>query len=225
MKAMLHAFTGDYMSLQLGNFLELAAFPHRRASVGVVCHPLDPDEPRLIDEPRLTAVSLLQRSGMHMGMSRVSPLWTQLKRIPGLGGWGPSDPAFGLAKPKSLSSNRLFLGIMSSPRPIHLITSRSKMEGELENNFQGVEARLFDIYDMRPNVHFLEGRVVAIATHHGLPRPKGRNRDAYLLWLKENWTIARRELCGMINRSPDRVPSEDTPPGHTLPEESRPEDN
>jgi hypothetical protein len=65
MKAMISAFSGDFLSFPVQQILQLASFPHRRASVGVDCHPLDKNEPSIFAlPPRDIAIALLCRSGI-----------------------------------------------------------------------------------------------------------------------------------------------------------------
>jgi hypothetical protein len=51
MKAMISAFSRDFLSRPLQRILQLASFPHRRVSVGVDCHPLDENELSTFDLP------------------------------------------------------------------------------------------------------------------------------------------------------------------------------
>jgi hypothetical protein len=136
------ALGGDYSKMAIESFLSIAATPNRRRSVGVVCEPIGESAGRLFSlPPQLIARSLLVRSANPPAVLEqfdFPPLlvtgWDELKKIPGVRPPAPDTitPAPSPQRTARLSSNRIFLGLAKSPRPINLITSRETMARALE---------------------------------------------------------------------------------------------
>jgi hypothetical protein len=84
-----------------------------------------------------------------------------------------------------LSSDQLFLGIMKSPRPGHLITALTKM-GDLlvasseDSAYRHIERALDSLFRRRLSVPELAGRVRVLAGKLQLPLPTGRKQTDYL---------------------------------------------
>jgi hypothetical protein len=208
MKVMIHAFVADILSFPLDHFLELASFPHRRISVGVDCLPLDPAEASIFTStPKEIAFSLLIQSKLlPNSVPPVAPAWEELRLIPGPPMWVVDDSSAGpflaaaMTRPTTLSSNQIFLGIMSSPRALQLVTSAARMLRTLDNDFLDIEAALPRIYGMAMSVRQLESRVHAVAAHLPIPSPPARSRAGHLQWVKDNWSVFEPAMMEMANQ-------------------------
>jgi hypothetical protein len=201
MKKMVRSFAVGLISSAVERFLELAARPRRRISVGLDCPPIDPSEQSIFQfSPKTIAISLLIRS-RHLAQTTPAypAAWEELKKIPGLPTLelhesDVSVPSPEPIKPRTLSSNQLFLGLLNSPRPLSLITAPSKMARALNDEFNPVESGLETIYGTRLNMPDLESVVRRIARDLNIDPPDIRRRNAYLAWIRENWTVVREPL-------------------------------
>jgi hypothetical protein len=109
----------------------------------------------------------------------------------GLSNWELSESAVSTSTPKArkpitFSSNQLVLGIISTPRGAHLITSPSKMRHDRGDPSSDVEAGLGRLYGEKPRAHLLESSVFAIVLANDLDPHKTKNHEAYIEWLKPN---------------------------------------
>jgi hypothetical protein len=105
------------------------------------------------------------------------PSWGNLKKLREHENW------------KILSPDQLFLGIMKSPRPAHLITALTKMgdllaASSVDSAYPRIERVLDSLFRRRLSVPELADRV-RIAGRLQLPLPTGRKRTHDLSWLDE----------------------------------------
>jgi hypothetical protein len=208
MKAMTYAFVGDISPFPLNHLLELASFPHRPISVGVDCLPIDPTQASIFTStPKEIAFSLLIRSKLlSNSVPPVAPAWEELTRIPGLPTWAVDDSSAApflpaaTTRPTTLSSNQIFLGIMSSPRVVHLVTSAARMLRAMDNDFLGIEAALRRIDGMAMSVRELESRVHAVAAHLESLLPPARSSAGHLQSIKDNWSVIELAMTEMGNQ-------------------------
>jgi hypothetical protein len=89
-----------------------------------------------------------------------------------------------------LSSDQLFLGIMKSPHPDHLITALTKMDDLLaasseDSAYPHIEGALNSLFCQRLSVPELAGSVRVLPGRLQLPLPTGRKQTDYLSWLDE----------------------------------------
>jgi hypothetical protein len=102
-----------------------------------------------------------------------------------------------------LSSDQLFLGIMKSPRPDHLITALTKM-GDLiaasseDSAYPHIEMALDSLFHRRLRVPELAGRVRVLVGRLQLPLPTGRKQTDYLSWLDELSEAAMTSLTEIV---------------------------
>jgi hypothetical protein len=102
-----------------------------------------------------------------------------------------------------LSSDQLFLGIMKSPRPDHLITALTKIGDVIAASsedlvYPHIERALDSLFHRRLSVPELAGRVRALAGRLQLPLPTGRKWTDYLSWLDEHSEAAMALLTEIV---------------------------
>jgi hypothetical protein len=90
-----------------------------------------------------------------------------------------------------LSSHQLFLGIMKSSGPDHLITALTKMGNLLAASSEDsacphIERALDSLFRRCLSVPEPAGRVRVVAGRLQLPLPTGRKRTDHLSWLDED---------------------------------------
>jgi hypothetical protein len=100
-----------------------------------------------------------------------------------------------------LSSDQLFLGIMKSLHPGHLITALTKT-GDLlaasseDSAYPPLERGLNSLFHRRLSVPELAGRVLAGRLQ--LPLPTGRKRTDHLRWLDKHFEAAIALLTEIV---------------------------
>jgi hypothetical protein len=141
MRELIDSFASEGCDLVVKEFLNLMARPRRRTSVGVDCAAFSASGSSVFKRPaRIMAISLLIRIGFDMGplareiQSNVPDAWKELTNIPGFRRSGIGESPAGKIPPerkggaKKLSSDQIFLGVISAPRPLHMITMPANME-------------------------------------------------------------------------------------------------
>lgn len=214
MKRLVASFAAENRAFVVDAFLALAAEPRRRASVGVDCQPFSPLEPTLfVHSPRLIAISLLHRTGIDitsLWMSTQDQLsllgaWEELKRIREFHPEDFDERTSTRVSPerkacaKTLSSNQIFLGVISSPRPFHIISMPTTMTQAIAPHLEEIENWLRSISPRRINNHELESRVRAIAARIRVPQPTRRHREVYLQWIHDNFQRVAPILVQLVS--------------------------
>jgi hypothetical protein len=137
MSKMIGTFTTDTLTGAADSCLDLVTLFHRWVSVGIDFSPCSRIEHSVFDNSlKRIVVSLLAHTGIEVthldfGLPETSPRdylsWIELYHIEAVRAElsteilrepGNSDPA---TRPKTLSFNQIFMGIISSPRPLHVL--------------------------------------------------------------------------------------------------------
>jgi hypothetical protein len=99
---------------------------------------------------------------------------------------------------EKLSSDQIFLGLMKSPRSIHMIQSPNKMGRELDVDLNRVRRELDGFYGQKLQVRDIGIQIHMIAEILNIELPMERRLEVYLEWLKTHWegaqTMLRRSL-------------------------------
>jgi hypothetical protein len=98
-----------------------------------------------------------------------------------------------------LSSDQIFLAVVKSPRPEHLIAAPSRMANMPDPRLQAVEIALNSILGCYIGVRGLRFRIPVLV--HGLntPPPTGTCRLDYLEWLDQHSLNSLDLLDGMVH--------------------------
>jgi hypothetical protein len=230
MDKMLKAFSYKAESIAIGPFLDLLGTPRRRHSMGITCEAWSVSTPsELVHTPFEIAVSLFDELGIGLSrvLNRPSEeslrqcvreprAWHEFKTFKAFSFPLTNDSLCGTVfmsffgqhheRPGQdgpvgvLSSDQLFLGIVNSPRAVHLITSPSRMgkvpEARAESRVEPgdetvyddryVESRLREIFGRNVPVRDIELLLPEVERRIGVARRHGRKPDDYLVWMKDN---------------------------------------
>jgi hypothetical protein len=210
MKKMMTAFASEAWGRTVDSVFALTAEPRRRAAVGIECGSSTNSAGSVfIYTPKAIALSLLGRTGLGItpapiGENSFLQAWQDLFKVePFHVETAENRSTVRLdenrkMRAKTLSSNQLFLGIISSPRPFQLITAQARMSEALSPNLAHIEQRLLQMHSNRYlRVRELEIRVRAIAPSIQGPPPEGRTRQDLLQWLSKHGTVAEDLIARM----------------------------
>jgi hypothetical protein len=112
---------------------------------------------------------------------------------PAIGEGDFANPAR-VTKPRTLSLDRIFMGVIVSPQPVHLMSTPHAMVSALDTILEEVEAGPMSIFRRRLNVRELGVRVGVLVIHLNQPPPEGKTRACILQWLHSNWSEWNRVL-------------------------------
>jgi hypothetical protein len=216
MQKLIASFTSATLNRVVDTCLQLSTVPQRRISFGIDCAPCSRLQRSIFDRtPKEIAVSLLQQTGvdqtrLDFGLAHVSDFhsepWKELYRIPAFCADTRSarptisGSSASTGRPGVISSDQIFLGIIASPRAIHLLSAHSAMRQALDPELLEIDRALGSMFGRRLTVRDLELRVNVISEHLEEGRPRGRSREDLLQWLRANWSEARplllREFLG-----------------------------
>jgi hypothetical protein len=195
--------TNDTLARAVDSCLDLVTVSHRRVSIGIDGSPYSRIEFSIFDSGSMRiAVSLLAHTRIEVtrfdfGLSQTSPRehspWTGLYRIeafrtePSTGilrDLGDSEPA---TRPKTLLSNQIFMGIISLPRPLHMLEVPRAMARVIDPELQEIDRELTLMSNWYLTVRDLKLRVFMIAEQLGESCPKGESRGSALDCFRINW--------------------------------------
>jgi hypothetical protein len=207
MARMIEAFATEAWGRTVDSVLSLTAEPRHRACVGVHCGPCVGSLPSPFQwTPKSIAASLLEQTGLVIGPvvtaeGGFTDAWRDLLKISCFATDRPdSRPARRIdpqrkERTRVLSSNQIFLGIISSPRPFTLMTAPVQMGRSLEPPLVAIETRLMRMFgEHRLTRRELETRVRAAAPWIDARPPEGRKRRDLLEWLHGHWHRVERFL-------------------------------
>jgi hypothetical protein len=126
--------------------------------------------------------------------------WQELYRIPEFVaqslaiGEGDCANLAPVTKPRTLLSDRVFMRVVASPRPVYLMSTPRTMVSALDTILEELEAGLMSIFRRRLNVRELGLRVGGLAMHLNQPPPEGKPRTCMFQWLHANWSESSRVL-------------------------------
>jgi hypothetical protein len=196
MAKLLMAFINEAFAQFAKRFMDLLSTPRRRLSVGVDCEPWEESgESILADTPWAIAHAIVE------AITRTSRIGvTELFVIPGI-----DDPTWydGTLPPKSssrisrekkaknrtLSSNLLFGGLYTTPRPCHLMSVRGSMGCALAVSIPGLSLELGALIGPLRAAD-LGARVKYAAARLGIRPPAVRQQKAYIEWLRTHGVAA-----------------------------------
>jgi hypothetical protein len=89
--------------------------------------------------------------------------------------------------PVQLSSDQIFLGLMKSFQPGHLITDHGKMGQALKGELDLIERRFFTLHGHKLDVCEFRMQVHIAAARMEIEAPQKGRREAYLKWLGMHW--------------------------------------
>jgi hypothetical protein len=208
---LLSAFADRLLHCSTGRLLRLAAAPRRRCSVGVDCLAVAAGGRSIFNAPlQVIALSILIRTatptmaGDPLGESqRVMPHWRELCLIPGFTFLKDveslPEPNFRRGV-RTLSSNQIFLGIMKTPRALHLISSPHQMRRVLDRELESTRQELDRIVGRRLDTRELGLELHSAAERLGIDPPPARRLDLYLQWARDHWPELHGVLvCGQVD--------------------------
>jgi hypothetical protein len=151
MKRLIGAFASGALTNATDSCLDLSIVARHRVSVGVDCPPYSRIERSIFDSgTKQIAGSLFTQAGIDLtrldfGLIQMSALesqsWQELYLIPE---FVAQSPAIGegdfanlarLTKPRTLSSDRILMGVIASPRPVHqMSTPRTAVSENSQKN-------------------------------------------------------------------------------------------
>jgi hypothetical protein len=97
---------------------------------------------------------------------------------------GNSEPA---TRPKTLSSNKIFKGIVSLPRPLNIFEVSRAMAHVMDPELWEIVHVLTLMFKRYLTVRDLQLRLFVIAEQLGEGCPKEKSRGSLLEWLHINW--------------------------------------
>jgi hypothetical protein len=111
--------------------------------------------------------------------------------------FGISEPAI---LPKTLSSNQIFMGILSSPRSLHMLEVSRAMSHVMDPRLQEIDRELILLFTRSLTVRCLQLRVFVVAEPLDKSCPKAKSRVSLSEWPHINWRQSKammlREFLG-----------------------------
>jgi hypothetical protein len=216
MKRLIGAFRSDALTHAVDLCLDLSIVARHRVSVGVDCPPYSRIERSIFDSrAKQIAGSLFTQTGtdltrLRFGVRQISELepqsWHELYRIPEFVtqshaiGEGDFANLARVTKRRTLSSDRIFIVVIASPRFVYLMSTPRTLASVLDIILKEVETGLMSIFRRWLNARELDLRVGVLAMHLNQPPPEGKAAACMLQWLHANWSesghVLLREFMG-----------------------------
>jgi hypothetical protein len=165
MKRLIGAFTSDALTHAIDLCPDLSIVALHCVSVSVDCPPYSRIERSILDSStKQIAGSLFTQIGVDLtrldfGLIQMSELesqpWQELYRIPEFVAQSPAIREGDFAnlarvtEPRTLSSDRIFMAVIVSPRPVHLMSTPCTMANSHDTVLEKVDAGLMPIFRRR----------------------------------------------------------------------------
>jgi hypothetical protein len=196
MSKMIDASISDALAGAVHSRLDLGTGFRRRVSVGIKCSTCSRIDRSIFDSsPKRIAASLLAHRGIEVtrldfGLPEKSPPghlpWSKLYRIEAF----RAEPSTRIlrepgksglaARPKTLPSNQILMGIISSARPLHTLEVSKPMVHVMDRELQGIDREAILMFRRYLTVCDLQLGVFVIAEQIGESYPKGKLRGSVL---------------------------------------------